>query len=285
MPCSSCGKDAILVLSGLIEGNLCTECYNKYMNSNAIKKVKENSRAVYETATRLGMMKEFTKELLDIHKRYLIKPIPKLFDANVNRTNINCIFEMRYRGRESTIMLTFKKDGKQIYLQETITYPRNDGLSIRVSRIYPGGKVVREETKRADYKELHRKQERMKPYIRVVTASNDTYIISSETGNFLKGRICCGGSWDIRQYGNSPSFRVAAVVDSRYGKPKFQSLAAFVVYLDGSCLNYKVRNETMKYKNGNAKYSLAVFDHGSFMFWSGNHGKIMSASFSDNGDF
>lgn len=284
MACSSCGKDAMLVFSGLVEGTLCNDCYNKYLRSSKMDAIKKTSKAVYETATNLGMMKEFTKELMDIHKRYLVKPIPRLFEANANKTNVNCLFEMRYRGSESTILLTFKRDETQVYLQETITYPRKDGISLKVSRIYPGGRVVREETKRVDCKELYHESKKMKPYIRVVTASNDTYIISSETGNFLKGRICCGWSWDIRQYGNSQNFRVAAVVDSRNGKPKFQSLTDFVKYLD-SGLNYKVRNETMKYKNGHAKYSLAVFDHGSFLFWSGDHGKIMSVSFTDNGDF
>lgn len=284
MVCSSCGKDKILVYTGLVPGNLCKECYDKYMNTEAMGKARESEVSVYSVVESLGMTKEFTEELLNIHKRYLLNPVPKMFCTVDRRRNIQCVFNMRYRGKDSTIILTFDRDSNGVFIKETIAYPRADGMSMKVKKIYSGGKVVDGGLVRSNYKADRNnllKVNEAKRNIMVTTYDGSQYIIKANDGAFIKGWESCGmGNYkQFRVYGRLDRFRVRNIVDSRWMKCRFRSLDELVDYLDATCGTSELRRDALMYKNGNSKYYLNVTYCGNSDIWSGKANGIVSARY------
>lgn len=278
MACSCCGADTTLVYSGILEGNLCMQCYDKYIGSGAVDKVKAAQKGVFEYLDKVGLTKAFTKELIRVHNNFLVNPIPEPFGVWKNRQNFTAMFNLKYRGHDAVLSLSNRSDAGTNYLQECITYVRKDKTPMQViNKIYADGRVVKGKTIELPVEN----KDKTKKYIKVVDSADEVYIIDSQTGNVIEGYVRAGVGFEYRTYGNSENWRFAGPADSRYGKAAFRSMPDFVKYLDKNSDGCSSRMNLLRYKNGKCKYVICDIDHGSRRMHGSNNGGIKNAYFTD----
>lgn len=275
MACSCCGADEILVFSGILEGNLCTNCYDKYIKSGAMNKVKQKQKEVFDYLNKAGLTKLFMQELKRVHKNFLVEPVPTVFEVWANGGNFNAMFNMKYRGKSALLLFTKHVDNKgNAFLGEYITYAcKNRSASQVERRIYPDGRVVNCKTVNL------LKQNKEKRYIKIVTGEDEYYIIESKSGNVIEGYVKLGDMFQKRWYGKSDDWKFIGPASARHGATRLESMKDFVEYLDRNSTNPSERRELLLYKNGNCKYNIQDIDHGTVRIHGGQRGGIKNAYF------
>lgn len=262
MACTGCGKDEILVYSGLLNGNLCQSCYYKYGINNRDARQKELEKQFYAKCDELGICSILNKELIRLHRNFVVCPEKKI---TVHDNRVQLDFTMRYMGKTADVEIHGNRNNKENKcIVETIKYIIKGGsVSIVENTYYKDGKTVQRRGK------IERKDKKITA-IEFITADNEVYTIDAKTGNFIKGYVNVGnGCFDYRNYGDSPNWRVFGLWTLRGGHMTRVNITPY--QLAGAC-NKKTQkeiNDILLYKNGKPKYGIVDVDHGTERVWVG----------------